>query len=79
MNIILGKGMLHWMRTGNHIEIWELEDTKYRQDLEEAIRAQNDIGWQNMMKGRLATEWGDIQMKHYTERCAFTYFSYLVG
>ena len=67
MQIILEKSLLHWMEHGKHIEIWELEDTPYREALESAIQAQNFIGWSNMLKGRIAQEWGDIQMQYYKE------------
>ena len=55
------------MEYGMHIEIWELEDMQYREALETAIQAQNFIGWSNMSKGRIAWEWGDIQMQYYKE------------
>ena len=67
MRIIIGKSLLHWMQYGTNIEFWELEDTPYKADLEDAIQAQNFIGWDNMMKGRLAQNWGDIQMRYYEE------------
>ena len=67
MRIVLEKGMLHWMRTGEHIEIWDLQDTEYRNDLKQAIQAQNFIGWHNMLKGRIAANWGELQMKYYKE------------
>ena len=58
MSIILESGLAHWMRTGSNIEIWELQDTTYREDLEKAIQAQNYISWDNMLKGRLPLDWG---------------------
>ena len=67
LSIIIEDGLVHWMKTGNHIKIWELQDTKYRAALETAIQAQNHIGWSNMLKGRLVKEWGDIQMKYFEE------------
>ena len=67
VSIIIERGLVHWMKTGTHIKIWELQDSKYREELEIAIQAQNHIGWQNMLKGRIASEWGDIQMKHYKD------------
>ena len=67
LRIIIAKGLVHWMEYGTNIEIWELEDTPYKEELEHAIQAQNFIGWDNMLKGRLAHHWGDIQMKYYEE------------
>ena len=55
------------MEKRTHIEVWELQDSEYRDDLEDAIQAQNFIGWNNMLKGRIASNWGDIQMKYYQE------------
>ena len=55
------------MNSGIPIDIWELQETKYRGDLEKAIQAQNFIGWNNMLKGRIAREWGDVQMLYYYE------------
>ena len=65
MSIIIKKSLLHWMEYGTNIEVWELDDTPYKEDLEEAIQAQNFIGWDNMLKGRIAQAWGDVQMKYY--------------
>ena len=55
------------MTTGTHIKIWELQDSQYKEDLESTIQAQNFIGRSKMLKGRIAMEWGDIQMKYYTK------------
>lgn len=67
LKIIIEKSLLHWMERGKTIEIWELQDSSYREALEHAIQAQNFIGWLNMLKGRIAQEWGDIQMQYYEE------------
>ena len=67
MSIIIEKRLVHWMKTGTHLEIWELQDTKYKEDLETAIQVRNYIGLQNMLKGRIAVEWGDIQMQQYKD------------
>ena len=67
LKIVLEKSLLHWMTTDTHIELWELEDTPYRELLERAIQAQNFIGWLNMLKGQIAKDWGDIQMSYYKE------------
>ena len=67
LRIVLAKGLLHWMEFGTHIEIWELDESPYREELEQAIQAQNFIGWDNMLKGRILHNWGDIQMKYYEE------------
>lgn len=55
------------MRTETPIELWELQDSPYCKELELARQAQNFIGWSNMLKGQIAKEWGDIQMRYYTE------------
>ena len=67
MKIVLEKGIMSWMQTGEHVDLWELQDSSYKEDLEAAIQAQNFIGWANMLKGRIATDWGNLQMKYYTE------------
>ena len=64
---ILAKGLMHLMEYGTPIAIWELADTQYKEDLENAIQAQNFIGWDNLLKGQIARDWGDIQMKYYEE------------
>ena len=67
MKIIIEKSLLHWMEYRTNIEVWTLEDTQYREDLEAAIQAQNFIGWGNMLKGQIAQNWGDVQMRYYEE------------
>lgn len=62
MRLIIEKSLLHWMEHGMNIELWDLENTQYKEDLEAAIQAQNFIGWDNMLKGRIARNWGDLQM-----------------
>ena len=44
MSVILAKGLVHWLQTGTQIEIWELQETKDKEDLVNAIQAQNYIG-----------------------------------
>ena len=39
----------------------------YRDRMETAIQNQNFIGWDNMLKGRITNDWGDIQMAYYYE------------
>ena len=41
LQVILNKGLLHWMEFGTHIEIWELDDTPYKEDLENTIMGQH--------------------------------------
>ena len=65
MSIILEKGLSHWMKTGTNIDIWDLQHSQYRGDLERVIHAQNYIGWDNLLKGRIALDWGAFQMKEY--------------
>ena len=67
MKIILEKCLLHWMTKDEHIEIWDLAETPYKAALENAIQAQNFIGRSNMLKGRIATNWGEIQMTYYED------------
>ena len=67
MQIILEKSLTRWMTHNHHIEIWELEDTPYQEALEHRIQAQNFVGWSIMLKGRIASDWGDIQMTYYEE------------
>ena len=55
------------MEQGTNIKLWELENTQYKGDLEAAIQAQNFIGWHNMLKGQIAQNWGDVQMRYYKE------------
>ena len=50
MQIIIEKSLTHWMISRESIEIWELQETKYQEELEQAIQAQNFIGWHNMLK-----------------------------
>ena len=45
----------------------DLQETTYQEELEIAIQAQNYIGWDNFLKGRIALDWGDIQMRYYNE------------
>ena len=56
LSIIIEKSLIHWMRTGMQIEMWKLQDTQYREDLESTIQAQHFIGWSDMLKGRIALE-----------------------
>ena len=56
LQVIIEKSLIQWMTSGIPIETWELQETKYREDLETAIQNQNFIGWDNMMKGRIAQE-----------------------
>ena len=67
IQIILLKGMRMWLQMGEHHNIWTLQNREYKDDLKNAIRAQNYIGWNNIFKGCLVRQWGDIQTKHYHE------------
>ena len=61
---IFMRGLTNWIETGETQEIWEVDDSPYRDDLIEAIAEQNAIGWHNALKGRLSTIWGEIYMSH---------------
>ena len=37
-----------------------LEEDPWMDEVEKAVKTQNDIGWRNMIRGRLAIEWRDI-------------------
>ena len=65
IEVIFMIGLRHWTESGTPKAIWELANGPYRQQLEEAIYEQNQIGWGNAFKGRISTLWGDIQMEHY--------------
>ena len=67
LKIIIEKSLTQWMSRGTNIEMWELQDTPHREELENAIQAQIFIGWQNTLKGHIAQDWGDIQVKYYEE------------
>ena len=56
--------MEHWIDTGDAQEIWEIDDSPYRDDIIDAITKQNKIGWNNALKGRLSTIWGNIFIAH---------------
>ena len=66
MKIIIEKCLLHWMEQGTNIELWELENTQHKEDLEATIQAQNFIGWDSMLKGQIAQNLGDVQTSTYS-------------
>ena len=70
MEVIFLVGLRHWIEHDTQKEMWELDNGPLRQQLEEAIYDQNQIGWGNAFKGRISTMWGDIQMSYYREKYA---------
>ena len=55
LEVILLVGLRHWTTHQHLKEIWELTDSPDRDKLEEAIYEQNQIGWDNIFKGRVST------------------------
>ena len=68
LKIVLMTGFTHWLQEGTSKADWTLSNSDYRDDLETAILHQNMIGWDNAFKGRLAVEWGCVQMRYYKTR-----------
>ena len=65
LKIILLKGIPVWMQTGDPQEIWTHQNGAYCNGLEDAICAQNHIGLHKILKGCMAWNWGNIQIRCY--------------
>ena len=72
IEVIFMIGLKHWIVYDTQKDIWDLDNGPFRQQLEEAISDQNQIGWGNAFKGRISTLWGDIQTNHYCEKYSDT-------
>ena len=56
-----------WLQFGNtpNTNDLNISNTRNYQTIMQAIEAQSEIGWDQIFKGRIALQWGNIQQQHY--------------
>ena len=57
-----------WLQFGHsqpNLDFLNIANEPNSTELHHAIAAQSDIGWDQFFKGRIATNWGTIQQRHY--------------
>jgi hypothetical protein len=60
----LNKSIQSWMNATDDVE-YCVNTTIYHNDVRQAIRQQNEIGWRQVINGRFSIEWSRIQDDYY--------------
>ena len=65
---VLLQQMKAWLEgTENESIITDLHNEEYEDEIHDAIKEQNTIGWDNFFKGRIISKWSAIQQKVYSK------------
>jgi hypothetical protein len=68
IRVVLNQQMKAWLDgIDNETIITDLNEEEHAEEVQEAIKEQNTIGWDQFFKGRITEKWSEIQQKVYSK------------